>query len=406
MSQRWKRSNVDLVCFSHLRWDFVYQRPQHLMSRFARHRRVFFFEEPVRSDRRAPGVRIRLSKDTHVRIVTPLLPAELGSSDSRQALWHLANKLFGKYKIVDHISWFYTPMAIEYRPATLPSVTVYDCMDELSLFMNAPTNLLRNEQELFKSCDLVFTGGISLFEAKCQQHSHVYPFPSSVDAAHFLQARALPDCAPDQMGLSKPRLGYVGVIDERIDLRLIHGMAEQRPEWQFVMVGPVVKIDPAELPRLPNIHWLGPKDYKELPKYMAGWNVALMPFALNESTRYISPTKTPEYLAAGLPVVSTAVRDVVRQYGNLRLVKIATGVQEFLAAAEEALTCGISLKMRHRIDQHLQALSWDQTWSSMDGLIQNVISAKRGARKDASSLASRSAPLKTMTAPQGKGKHV
>src|SRR5690606_28943889 len=103
------------------------------------------------------------------------------------------------------------------------------------------------------------------------------------------------------------RIGYAGVIDERIDLVLLDQVARARPDYQFVMLGPIAKIDPATLPQRGNIHYLGSKKYADLPRYLAGWDVAMMPFALNDATRFISPTKTPEYLAAGRRVVSTAI---------------------------------------------------------------------------------------------------
>jgi UDP-galactopyranose mutase len=212
-----------------------------------------------------------------------------------------------------------------------------------------------------------------------------------VDCAHFAQARKMGDTATDQKDLPKPRLGYAGVIDERIDLDLIREVAERRPGWQIVMIGPVVKIDPATLPRMANIHWLGMKDYNELPRYFAGWDVATMPFAMNESTRFISPTKTPEYLAAGLPVVSTPVRDVVRQYGDIGLVRIATDASEFVAQAEQAMAFGMTMKWRQRADAFLSTLSWDNTWESMNSLIEEVAMAKNGAARVGALVASESA---------------
>ncbi len=310
----------DLVCYSHLRWGFVYQRPQHLMSRFAQERRVFFIEEPEFADIRKPRLKTRVSN--RVQVVTPLLPRELACRRVSAAIRELLDGFFGSREIKDYVAWLYTPMALDIMPEQKAAVTIYDCMDELSLFRGAPAELISQEKKLFEICHLVFTGGISLFEAKRRQHRAVYAFPSSVDYDHFAAARKLPDDREDQRGLPRPRLGYAGVIDERIDLGLIDFLARSQPDWQIVMIGPTAKIDPGALPRRPNIHWLGMKSYADLPRYFAGWNVALMPFADNESTRYISPTKTPEYLAAGLPVVSTPVKDVVRQYGKLGLARI------------------------------------------------------------------------------------
>jgi UDP-galactopyranose mutase len=368
----------DLVCFSHLRWGFVFQRPQHLMSRFAAQRRVFFVEEAVREDGVEPGLRFRVCDKTKVNVVTPVIPTSAGPQEAAKTMGRLVRELFRRKKIVDYFAWFYTPMALDYCGKLKAKAAVYDCMDELSLFRHAPPQLAENEKRLFGLCDLVFTGGIGLYEAKRNQHDRVYPFPSSVDCAHFAQARKLADTAGDQRDLPKPRLGYAGVIDERIDLGLIREVAERRPDWQIVMIGPVVKIDPATLPRLSNIHWLGMKDYSELPRYFAGWDVATMPFAMNDSTRFISPTKTPEYLAAGLPVVSTPIRDVVRQYGDIGLVRIAMGTSEFLAQTEQAMTFGMTMKWRQRADAFLGTLSWDSTWEAMNLLIDEVATAKNG----------------------------
>jgi len=371
-----KRSK-DLVCYSHLRWGFVYQRPQHLMSRFARDRRVFFIEEPERADIPKPDLRIRLCEHSGVHIITPLIPRETGEWRISAVVTDLIQKLFAVQQINEHVAWFYTPMALDLMPRTKPAAVVYDCMDELSLFKGAPPELITKEQDLFQRADLVFTGGMSLFEAKRRQHSAVYPFPSSVDCEHFLKARTMKDTAEDQKGLPRPRLGYAGVIDERIDLSLIDRIAEGRPDWQIIMVGPTAKIDPGNLPKRPNIHWLGMKPYEDLPRYFAGWDVALMPFAINDATRFISPTKTPEYLAAGLPVVSTPIRDVVRQYGELGLARIASTADEFQREAEHALTYGMSMKWRERADGFLRTLSWERTWEQMNSLIEEIAEAEQ-----------------------------
>jgi UDP-galactopyranose mutase len=304
------------------------------------------------------------------------VPQGTSHEESTCAIAALVRSLFRSKKIEEHIAWYYTPMALDYTRHLDPTLAVYDCMDELSLFRGAPARLIENEEELFRRSHLVFTGGVSLFEAKRRQHDRVFPFPSSVDSEHFAKARRLPDSAEDQIGIARPRLGYAGVIDERIDIDLIGRIAEARPDWQIVMLGPVVKIDPATLPRRANIHWLGMKSYQQLPVYFAGWDVAMMPFAINDATRFISPTKTPEYLAAGLPVVSTPVRDVERQYGTLGLVRIARGPAEFLAAAEQSLTYGMGLKWRERADAYLRTMSWDRTWGEMNGLIEAAIADK------------------------------
>ncbi|MDP9113245.1 MAG: glycosyltransferase [Acidobacteriota bacterium] len=258
-----------------------------------------------------------------------------------------------------------------------PTAVVYDCMDELSLFKNAPARLHQNESKLLSLADLVFTGGVSLFEYKRDRHPRVYPFPSGVDIAHFAQARAICTDPSEQEEVPHPRLGFAGVIDERMDLDLIREVAARRPDWHFIMIGPVVKIDPTSVPRAHNLHWLGMKDYNALPSFFAGWDVAIMPFALNDSTRFISPTKTPEFLAAGLPVISTPIRDVVRPYGELGLARIVSNADEFVDAAEHAMSCKMGMKWRERADAFLETMSWDSVWSGMNGLIRESLTPRK-----------------------------
>lgn len=362
--------SYDLVCLSHLRWDFVYQRPQHLLSRFARERRVFYIEEPVFG---ADGPHLHSTlRECGVWVIVPHLPNGLTAAETATAMNSLIERLFLEQGIEAHVLWYYTAMAIPYTRHLAPMAAVYDCMDELSAFKGAPAIVRQHERELFARADLVFTGGQSLFEAKQPHHSRVHLFPSSVDVPHFARARqALPD-PPDQSIISSPRIGFYGVIDERMDLDLLAGIADARPDWQFVMIGPVVKIDSLRLPRHDNIHYLGSKPYAELPGYLAGWDIAMLPFARNESTRFISPTKTPEYLAAGRPVVSTSITDVVRPYAEQGLVRIADTPGDFVSAIEHLLSDDGGERQR-RADAFLSEMSWDRTWSAMATRIDDAI---------------------------------
>jgi UDP-galactopyranose mutase len=369
----------DLVCLSHLRWDFVYQRPQHLLSRCAQTRRVFFIEEPVFEN---GTMRLEVSRrDCGVWVAVPHLPEGLRSEVALAAVKReMVERLFREQGIREHVLWYYTPMALDCTRHLKPLATIYDCMDELSAFKGAPPSLRANEDELFSRADLVFTGGQTLYEAKRDRHHAVYAFPSSIDHAHFAQARAAIREPEDQAAIPHPRLGFFGVIDERLDIELLDAVASARPQWQIVMIGPVVKIDPAALPRRENIHYLGGKTYAELPAYLAGWDVAMLPFARNESTRFISPTKTPEYLAAGKPVVSTSIRDVVRPYGEMKLVGIADTADEFVKAVEAALDGqGRSAEWLARVDEFLAQTSWDKTWGEMSRLIEEVAASRRAS---------------------------
>lgn len=364
----------DLVCLSHLRWDFVYQRPQHLLSRFAKGRRVFFVEEPLFGDWQ-PHLDITPRGDG-LSVVVPRMTHGLGVDAAEAVQRRLIDKLFVEREIDDHVLWYYTPMALAWTRHLKPLATIYDCMDELSAFRGAPPALREREAELFRRADLVFTGGQSLYEAKRDQHHAVYAFPSSIDAPHFAQARSALGDPEDQAGIPRPRLGFFGVIDERMDIELLDALAAARPDWHLVLIGPVVKIEESELPRRQNIHYLGSKTYDELPRYLAGWDVALLPFARNESTRFISPTKTPEYLAAGKPVVSTSIRDVVRPYGDMGLVRVADTPHEFAGCVEQALAEDAAARMG-AVDAFLSQTSWDRTWGRMSELIEDVVAARR-----------------------------
>lgn len=345
------------------------------MSRFARNRRVFFFEEPLFEDGQ-PHLRSWVCPKTGVRVKTPVVPAGLPAQQVIQLQRQLLESMIGDHDIEDYVAWYYTPMARQFASISRPRVTVYDCMDELSAFAGAPPAMRENEHALFHEADLVFTGGASLFESKRKQHPSVHLFPSSVDVSHFARARSSKVEAEDQRHLPRPRLGYAGVIDERMDLKLLKQVAESRPDWQLVLLGPVVKIDPASLPKARNIHYLGMKAYADLPGYLSGWDIGMLPFAMNESTRFISPTKTPEYLAAGLRVISTPIRDVVTPYGDLGLVSIADGPREFVRAAESLLESPASNEFRASTDRFLSKSSWEKTWSEMNRLVEEKITLK------------------------------
>ena len=367
----------DVICFSHLRWNFVFQRPQHLMTRCARDcRRLYFFEEPVYEDNIVPRLDIQTSKGVHVTV--PHLPTGIDERTASAAQLALLEELMARHHIGPFIAWYYTPMALPFSQHLAPAAVVYDCMDELSSFKGAPAVLKDREAVLLSRAGLVLTGGQSLYEAKRHQHDNIHPFPSSVDVDHFAQARRVESDPADQAAIPHPRLGFFGVIDERMDIDLIDGLAAARPDWHVVLLGPVVKIDPAQLPRRPNIHYLGSKQYDELPQYVAGWDVALLPFARNEATRFISPTKTPEYMAAGKPVVSTSIRDVVRPYGQQGLVRIADDVPAFVAACEAAMAEDASARVR-QADAFLRQTSWDGTWLRIRLMVESLLRSHDGA---------------------------
>jgi len=361
-----------ILCFSHLRWEFVFQRPQHLMTRFARDHRVIFWEEPLRvAGLETPDLHVRDCPDTGVCVVTPQLPEQMDRTEGDVVKQLLDLYLSGEAG--PFIRWYYTPMMLPFSSHVMADCVVYDCMDELANFKGAPPELLPLEQRLMEQADLVFTGGYSLYESKRDRHASIHPFPSSVDASHFASARSV---AADQgSGDARPRLGFYGVVDERMDLELLAMLADARPHWAIDIIGPVVKISEADLPVRANLTYLGGKSYDELPAYVAGWDVALMPFAINEATRFISPTKTPEYLAAGKTIVSTPITDVIRHYGELDAVFVAKRGPDFIAACDAALALAQSKgSWLAQADAVLADMSWDNSYQQMKGLIDEALS--------------------------------
>ena len=372
-------SSPDLICFSHLRWHFVTQRPQHLLSLAALNRRVFYWEEPIwRSSGELPlqtdgqlGSYIDvIEQSPNLWVIQPHITWGIDFEDGQRTL--LA-EFMRRFAIEDYILWYYTPMALGFSNHLTPQAVVYDCMDELKNFLNPPLQLAEREAQLFDRADIVFTGGISLYEAKRTQHQNVHAFPSSIDVPHFAQAMGGNLSGPsDQSQIPHPRAGFFGVVDERFDTGLLAAIACLRPHVHFIILGPIVKVDPATLPHAANIHYLGGKSYLELPGYLAGWDVALLPFALNDATRFISPTKTPEYLAAGKPVVSTPIRDVVRGYGDAGLVAIADTPEAFAGAIDRALQPPEE-GWHEAVSARLAQSSWLSTWKSMQAEIDRVV---------------------------------
>ncbi len=377
MSQSNQRRPIEetstLLCFSHLRWEFVYQRPQHILTLASRSKQVIYFEEPVFEDVQQAFMRIN-DVSPSIKVITPVLTIGTSAADADQTQRRFLDLLVASTPQNLLTTWYYTPMALRFSDHILCDVCVYDCMDELSAFKNAPAELVEMERRLLERADVVFTGGQSLYEAKKAMHGSMFPFPSSIDFTHFHQARGQGHDPADQQLIPHPRVGYFGVIDERLDVALVARTACSMPDVHFIMIGPVVKIDPAGLPQADNLHWLGGKSYAELPSYLRHWDAGWMPFALNAATRYISPTKTPEFLAAGVPLVSTAIVDVVRTYGAEGLVDIIDA--EDAEAKLRALLVRPRNSLLKAVDAYLMDMSWENTWTAMAGHIQRVRSTK------------------------------
>lgn len=373
-----------LICFSHLRWSFVWQRPQHILTRLAYWVDVIVVEEPEStSEESAPTIGLRAVDG--LTVLTPLMPDHLGlpwgfNDDTNPVI----ATLLGDYLAARGLRapdrrlavWYYTPMALGAFPEGIPvDVAVYDVMDELANFKGAPVDLKSRERAMLDHADLVFAGGPSLFLARERRHPSVHCFPSGVEASHFATARLMSDIPSDMTGIPRPIIGFYGVIDERLDLNLLEAVADQRPNWSIVMIGPVVKIDPADLPVRTNLHYLGKRDYPQLPAYLAAFDVAILPFAINEATRFISPTKTLEYLASGAPVVSTPIVDVISLYGDV--VAIADDARAFV----EAVDGHLSESPSHRTGRRRRAaeILVHHEWNAIAGRMMREIEATVGS---------------------------
>ena len=387
-----------LIVFCHLRWDFVFQRPQHLMTRLAEHYNILFVEEPMHTE----GV-ARLEKTEvapNITVCRPYTPIQqFGFHDDQLPTMQA---LLADLVPADEapVVWFYTPMALPLLQVFKPSKVVYDCMDELAMFKNAPKQLLQRESALLNIADVVFTGGPSLYQSKRNRHANAHCFSSSVDAKHFRQALNRELSHPEQAHIPHPRLGFYGVIDERFDVGLVSSMADAHPEWQIVLVGPVVKIDPATLPKQPNVHYMGQRTYDQLPQFLAGWDVCLLPFAMNDSTKFISPTKVLEYMAAELPSVSTPITDVKVPYGDV--VEIAESHADFIAACERQLSLSDENRQAQarRMREVVAGTSWDLTASRMHELIGAAVPGNKVERFFATSLEAAHAQTETLPVAQ------
>ena len=359
----YKEEGYNMVVFCHLRWAFVYQRPQHLISRMAKHYKVLFVEEPLTLEDDGEGNNFHLEiihKNLHI-----LKPKVKNIEDIKNILHPLLNNCNLE------LGWFYSaafsPLLTDFKFETV----VYDCMDELSLFKGAPQELITQEKFLLSEAHVVFTGGKSLYESKINTHKNVHCFPSSVDRKHFSAALENIEIPEDLIKIKKPVIGYFGVIDERINLSLLQDTAKLLPNMAFVMIGPLAKIIEEDLPREENIHYLGMKSYDSLPNYLRGFDIAMMPFALNDATKFISPTKTLEYMAAGKPIVSTAIKDVVRDYSHC--ISIIESAQEFAKTLEDIWRV-YSPDNTASYEEILQNTSWDTTANRMIKQIKSVAS--------------------------------
>ncbi len=367
-----------MVVHCHLRWDGVWQRPQQILSRMAARRRIAFIEEPVFQ---APGEAPRLAvrEANGVTVVQPHVPPQEEhlprvSPENRAIIRSLVAPWLAENGFTSAVRWHYAPMAVYMRDLTEDHAVVYDCMDELAAFKGAPEELVDCERALMEEADVMFTGGLSMWLNKKQHHGNCHRFDSGVDVEHFRQATLEETAVPeDAQRLPGPVLGYYGVIDERMDYDAIRALSASFPQGTLLLIGPVTKVDPAELPQAPNIRYLGQRSYSELPRYLKAFDVALVPFADNAATRFLSPTKTLEYFAGEKPVVSSPVKDVVENYADI--VRIARSPEEYVAAVRAALSEESSDRARRGLEKAREK-TWDAIVGQMEGLLEEAVRRK------------------------------
>jgi beta-glucosidase/6-phospho-beta-glucosidase/beta-galactosidase len=384
------RGEYGIVVFSHLRWGFVWQRPQQFLSRFARKHPILFIEEPffdrkqgaepdLQFHRVMPNVTVMCAHVGPEWNRNPKLPAKLREW-ARDGINRINESTDGAFE--KPLLWYYSPMDSAWSLGHFETRgVVYDCMDELSQFTGAPRQLVSNEARLMEHADIVFTGGFELGEKKRKQHDNVHVFGCGVEFDHFNAAASTTTIIPPDIDfMTRPILGWFGVVDERVDYAMVGEMARMRPEWSFAMVGPVVKVDPNLLPHSPNLFWMGARDYQQLPNYVAAFDVCMMCFAMNASTQFINPTKGLEYMATGKPVIGTPVRDVVRQWSDI--VHIARTAEEFVAIAEKALNEPDNDRINRGLELAKKS-SWENTVDVMQQLIKEAIGKheRRSIRK-------------------------
>ena len=363
-----------ILVHCHLRWDGVWQRPQQIMSRMATRRRIGFVEEPVfLQEGQEPFLHVRESHG--ILIAQPHVPPQREwlpevSPSNQQIIRELVAPFIRERGFTHGIRWHYAPMAIYMRDLQEPSAVVYDCMDELSAFRGAPPALVECERQLMSEADLMFTGGLSMYQNKRQHHGNCHRFDSGVDVEHFAQAThpntPVPEDARDR---PRPILGYYGVIDERMDYDTIRALSQAFPEATLLLVGPVTKVDPAELPRAENIVYVGQRSYADLPRYLKAFDVALVPFADNAATRFLSPTKTLEYFAGRKPVISSPINDIVENYADT--VWIARSPEEYVSAVREVLQ-GNHAERAERGLRYAREKTWDAIVRQMEELLSEV----------------------------------
>jgi hypothetical protein len=381
-----------LMVFSHMAWNPGQGRTPQLMAALAGRWQILFVEAP----RHAAGAARLESRAIRagLTVLTLTTPAPAaGFHDDAQAfgVTLLREELAGRRLKID-IAWLDTPMAWPLAQALGIACLAYDCLEGPPASLQFDAALLhQRESALMRTAALMVAAGPSLFNAHRHRHANLHCVCSAVHAEHFSPASLELTSARARRGhvlqssLARPRLGYFGSIDERLDLDLLAALADRQPGWAFVMVGSVAGIAAERLPQRRNIHWLGEQDDALLPYLLAGWDLALMPYVVSEATRFLMPSQTLEYMAGYQPIVSTPVRDVQALYAPAVTIA-APQAEAFSSACEEVLAESARARSARLIDMAriVARHAWANTADFVHGLLDEVLTSARSNNADSS----------------------
>jgi glycosyltransferase involved in cell wall biosynthesis len=378
----------DIICFAH-DWGGDPTSKTHIMRLLAKKSRVLWvnsiaMRRPVasKSDARRLITKLRrafagcVEVEPNIFVVNPLVLPLPGSALAQRLngvlLERSLRRTLSKLSFARPILWTFLPTMNRLVGRLGERLLVYHCVDKYSEFSGVPRDaIVAMERDLVKRADLVFTSAARLLEECRPLNPHTHFITHGVDTAHFGRALDPQTPVPDDLaGIRKPVAGFFGLIADWVDLPLIRSLARERPDWSFVLIGKAAT-DLAPLQGLSNVHWLGQKPYTELPGYCRGFDVALIPFVQNELTLRVNPLKLREYLAAGLPVVSTPLPEISRYDG---LVRLATRREEFIGGIEAALA-ERSPELAGRRFEAMRGESWEARVADMARLIDERVRA-------------------------------
>ena len=397
---------MDIVCISSIDWDFIWQGHQQIMATFAEQgNRVLFIENtgvrrPTLRDLPRLAHRLRnwwkstkgfREERPHLFVYSPvILPfpyARLARRLNRRLLTKAIQRWMQAIGVRRPIVWTFlpTPLARDLIQALDPEVTIYYCIDDLASSSPQARWIKDSETKLFQEADLVFVTSEKLRQRAAQFRRDVFLFPFGVDFERFERVRTSIDGVPEELQrLTRPIIGYIGGVHQWVDQEMVATLAKQLPSASVVLVGPL-QTDVSAWAGYPNIHLVGPRSYADVPRYVKGFDVGVIPYRLSTYTAHVYPTKLNEYLAMGLPVVATDLPEIRRfnaEHGTV--VAVARNPHEFISMVQEALTANSPTVRAQRFEVARQN-SWRMRVEQMATLLEGRLETQRAkpARWDA-----------------------